>query len=63
MVVHHGSLCAEVDAARECFLELFDHVENEIRGGVQVEHDGDGEEGEHDSRRQPFLQFDELATR
>jgi hypothetical protein len=45
---------------REEFKQLRNHIGDHVRGGVEVEHDGDGAELEHGRRRQPLLDVDEL---
>jgi hypothetical protein len=47
MVVHQGALSFEVDAGGEQLLKLANHPHHQVRGGVQVQHDANGEEGQH----------------
>lgn len=60
MVVYKRSLRFEMYTPREEFKQLRNHIGDHVRGGVEVEHDGDGAELEHGCRWQALLDVDEL---
>jgi len=47
VIVYERPLSLQMHTAWEDIEQLLDHIHDQVGGSVQIQHDGDSEEGEH----------------